>query len=423
MLCHERQKPYLGVVPILVMLFADYNATSPLAPGVASAMEPYLHSQFGNPSSTFHELGASARDAIESARRQVAQLVGASPAEVVFFSDGTESCAHALIGAAQTSSSQCRIVYSAVEHLAVRETIEFLRRFRGCKTSEVKVDAEGALDERQFFRECEASKQVIVSLMSANNETGVYFPIQRLAARCRKDFSSAQDGSNEKLVFHTDAVQTVGKELLNFSSLSVDLLSLSAHKFGGPKGVGALVIREGLNWEPVVRGGGQEGGRRGGTEAVASIVGMGEAARIRREELESGKWFRVEQLREQFEQMLLKRISDVSVHGKGQRRLGNTSSLLIAGINSRQLRADLAQQGVIVASGSACFSAQLSPSHVLRAMGKSVVDCLSTIRVSLGVETSESDIERLVSVLASQVEIHRNETARIIDERLISNTG
>ena len=397
------------------MLYADYNATSPISPAVTRAMQPFLASQFGNPSSTFQPLGARAKEAIELAREQVASFVGARPSEIVFVSGGTESCSHALIGAARTKSSQCRIVYSSVEHSAVLETVNFLREFRSCRTSEIAVSGAGMLDEKQFLRECQSSREVIVSLMSANNETGVRFPIARLAERCR-------ELGDTEVLFHTDAVQTVGKERVDFSRLGVDLLSISAHKFGGPKGIGALIIRQGSAWQPVVRGGGQESGRRGGTEAVAQIVGMGQAAQLRQQQLSDGTWDRVSQLRDQFEDCIQREVSDVLIHGSSSDRLTNTSSLMIAGINSKQLRNELAEQGVIIASGSACSASQLRPSHVLRAMGNSVFDCLATIRISLGVETTEQEVEQLVAILGRQIARHRRTAREVVRERLVANT-
>ena len=397
------------------MLYADHNATSSLHSAAADKMMPFLREEFGNPSSIFHLLGARAREAVEEARAEVAALVGAQSSEVVFVSGGTESCAHAIYGGAKAKSAQCRVIHSSVEHSAVLEAVRFLQEFRGCRSTELPVCSQGLLDEELLKKELRASREAIVSVMAANNETGIRFPLARIAEAVRRE------GGGDS-IFHTDAVQLVGKGRIEFTALPIDLLSISAHKFGGPKGIGALVVREGCAWQPVIKGGGQEHGMRGGTEAVAMIVGMGEAARIRREQLVADSWGRVRQLRDRFEQLLQQQISDVRVIGGEQDRLANTSSLIIEGVNGKRLRADLAQRGIVVATGSACSASQVEPSHVLRAMGYSVFDCVSAIRASFGITTTEQEVEMLAAVMAEEVKSQRQSALEVLDQRLVANT-
>ena len=397
------------------MLYADYNATSPILPKVADRIEVFLRREFGNPSSTYHQLGRQARKAIELARSEVAAFVGANPDEIVFTSGGTESCAHALIGAARAAKGALRIVHSAVEHSAVREAAVFVSEICCNEATEVKVLPDGCLDITALNSSLETDQPTLLSIMAANNETGVIFPVSDLATQ----FGSAH--SNENVIFHSDAVQLIGKAPFDFSSSQLDILSLSAHKFGGPKGIGALVLRSGCKWQPVIKGGGQEGGRRGGTEAVALIVGMAEAVKTRQEQIAQGALERVKQLRDEFEQLLQERVSDVQINGETANRLGNTSSILIAGINGLQLRSDLAERDVMIATGSACTAERYAPSHVLRAMGLSTVECLSTIRVSWGFESTADQVERLVDLISDLADKQRRDSGVLLEQRLVNN--
>ena len=384
------------------MIYADHNSTSPIAPSVTTAMQPFLSEEYGNPSSSNY-LGKNARKAVEKARSQVASLLTAKPEEVVFMSGGTESSAHALIGAVaarvkQDAGNRKLILRSIVEHPCVIEPISFLEDFVGVESEVIAVDQNGQIDLDSLQKSL-AKGAAILSVMLANNETGVLFPVEEIAKMAKKS----------GCLFHCDAVQAAGKLPLDLTRLGVDLLSISAHKFGGPKGIGALIIREGSLWQAVVRGGSQESGRRGGTEAVALIVGMGEAARIRQQGASTGTLDQVRHLRDSFEQSLLTELSGCSINGASTVRLGNTSSVVIENTLAQNLIAKLANYNICVSAGSACKSGTDAPSHVLQAMGLSSTQCFSTIRVSFGPSNTKEEVSTLVKQLCSAVKEDRRE--------------
>ena len=388
------------------MLYADFNSTSPVLPEVYKAMEPYLTVRFGNPSSASSELGREAKQAVEVARESVARLLGAKAEEVVFVSNGTESCFHALVGALYAAAADERnILYSAVEHPAVREAARFLVEspFRA-SAKELSVDGDGGLNFESLKLGLSESP-VLVSLMLANNETGVIFPLAEIAPAIR----------DSGAIYHSDCTQAVGKIAVDFSALGLDLLSLSGHKFGAHKGVGALVVRSGLRWRGPMLGGGQESGRRGGTEAVDAIVGLGEAARIAGERLRSGVH---SVARDCFEKALGEKVSGIKINGAGAMRLPNTASVTIPGVLGAEVVERLAADHVLIAAGSACKGTHPEPSRVLLAMGVPATECLSTVRVSFGPESTKEEGRIVAEKIAEVVSSLREQAGRELESRL-----
>ena len=375
------------------MLYADYNATTPIHPEVLGAMEPYLREEFFNSAS---RAGIRSKQAIERARQQVAALIDCESDEVVFVSGGTESCFLAILGAVISSQnlpprySPPKLVSSPVEHSAVLEAVSFVAENLDVSHDMLKVDRDGILDLN-----ISEKSPAIYSVALANNETGVISPVSELVANLR----------DTAIVFHCDAVQAVGKIPMSFKSLGVDLLSISGHKFGAPKGVGALIVRSGSNWRSPMRGGGQQSGRRGGTEATALIVGLGKAAEIakNREQFNS-------ELRDTFEELILDELTGVQINGRQSIRLPNTTNLSIDGISSHRLVEVLVERDIHISSGSACNTKTLEPSHVLKAMGRTTVECLNAIRVSFGPGNSKADVSRLVSEIYNSVRMLREES-------------
>lgn len=368
-------------------IYLDYNATSPVAPEVADAISVALADTFGNPSSV-HRPGQQARAALDAARDEVAALVGGEPAEVVFTSGGTESDNCAIRGVAEAFEDQGRrhIVTTAIEHEAVLNTVKALAR-RGWRVTVLPVGADGVVDP-ESLRAVVASDTVLVSAMHANNETGVVQPIAELAGIAR------QAGA----LFHTDAVQSVGRLAVDAHGLGVDLLSLSAHKIGGPKGAGALWVRRGTRLVSTMTGGRQERNRRAGTENVPALVGFGVAARLARTRLDR-EASRLVRLRDRLERAVLAQIAGTAVNGDPARRLPNTSNISFDGVEAEALLIALDLEGIAVSTGSACSSGTLEPSHVLRAMGLAPHRVQSSLRFSLGMTTSEAEIDAVVELL------------------------
>ncbi len=370
------------------MVYADHNATTPLDERVLEAMLPWLKGGFGNPSSV-HALGREARAALDTAREQVAQLVGAHPSQVIFTSGGTEANNSALKGVAQRSP-QGRIAISAVEHASVSEPAAALRRF-GWLVDAIGVDEYGVCTPDTLMQALHGDTR-LVSVMWANNETGTVQPVQELADRCRE----------RGVLFHTDAVQAAGKLPVDFAASGAHLMSLSAHKLYGPKGVGALIWDKAVDMEPLLHGGGQEKGRRGGTENLAAIVGFGRAAELAHIELADRRRHLVS-LREQFEKRLAQDLPQAVIFAREAERLPNTVFLAVPGLEGQTLIMALDQQGIAVSSGSACGSEHTEPSGVLKAMGVDNDLALGAIRVSLGQDNTEADIDILAGSLVSQV--------------------
>lgn len=372
-------------------LYFDYNSTTPFAPGVLEAMLPFLSKEFGNPSSNGNPYGRRAKQALQTAREQVSQFLDARPEEVIFTSGGTESIFSALVGVFRAQPQKKHLITSVVEHPAVLQAAEFLREMCGVEVSKISVSSQGELDLNEL-RSAIREDTAVLSFMYANNETGICFPIKEIS-----EIAKAQG-----VLLHTDAVQATGKELISFSSLGVDLLSLSGHKFGASKGVGALLLKADTPWKPLTPGGGQESGRRGGTECVSLLVGLGAASEYRLKQLQAGASEEVEKLRDLFEKRFLEIFPTGKINGKTQRRLRNTSNIVLPGVPSAELLPRLALRGISLSAGAACKASSVEPSYVLRALGLSLEDCLSTLRVSFGFSSSEEEMEVLLQSLREE---------------------
>lgn len=367
------------------MIYLDHNATTPLRPEVFEAMRPFLTERWGNPSSSY-AFGSQLKAVIEVARAQIATLLGASVREIVFTGSATESNNTALHAALSADPAKRHIITSAVEHSAVLNHTIFLEK-HGCSITRLPVDREGLLS----LADVEAAltpETALVSLMWANNETGVLFPVAEIAALCQR----------RGVRFHCDAVQAVGKLPVDLKSLPIDYLSLSAHKLGGPKGVGALFVRKVTPFAPHLHGGHQERGRRGGTENVAGIVGLGCAAELARKEL-PGYAAALQPLRDRLESELLARIPGAERNGHATRRLPNTTNLTFPGVESEALLILLDQAGICASAGSACLADSDEPSHVVRAMKPESAASRQMVRFSLGRETTAAQIEATVEAV------------------------
>ncbi len=360
------------------MIYLDNNATTQIAASVFDAMRPYLEGSFGNPSSAY-AAGSETRSAVERARESVAGLVGArQPSEIVFTSGGTESDNWAILGSLEATGKK-HIVTTRVEHEAVRKLCQKLET-RGYSVSWLDVDEEGQLDLDQL-RDSLTPETAVVSVMMANNETGVIFPVAEIAAVV-KELSEA--------LFHVDGVNGVGKIPFDLGSTDIDLFSLSAHKIHGPKGVGALYIREGVLLPSLAIGGGQEGGRRAGTEAVHQIVGLGAAAEFAKD---LTPMERVSKLRDRLETEILRSIPNTRLNGHKLHRLSNTSNISFENTNGEMILARLDALGICVSTGSACNAHDHKASAVLEAMNVPYSYSMGSIRFSLGRLNSSDEIE------------------------------
>jgi cysteine desulfurase len=366
-------------------IYLDNNATTHLDPRVLEAMLPCLSGPAANASS-LHRYGRLARDAVEAARAQIAQLVGAQPAEVIWTSGGTESNNLAIKGVAD-NLAPARLLYGATEHPAVMEAAESLVS-RGWDVQAIAVDTLGRVVDAALEAQLARGGVRLVSLMRANNETGVIQDIARHAP--------AIHAAGAWL--HVDAVQAAGKIAVDMAELGADLMSLSSHKIYGPKGIGALIVRAEVELRPLLHGGAQERGRRGGTENVAAIAGFGRAAELVMQELDE-RAAHLLPLRQRLEAGL-RAIPGMLIFGDGAERLPNTCQFALAGYDGEALLMQLDRRGIAVSSGSACASGSGEPSHVLIAMGYDAVTAKGAIRVSLGKDNSAEDIDRLLAVLA-----------------------
>ena len=346
------------------MIHLDANASTPLRPEVLEAMLPWLRDGYANPSGTY-SAAKRARQAIEEARWQVADWLGAVPEEIVFTGSGTESI-NAALHSLDLHAGEGPALVSAIEHSAVLRYAESLPR--GVRL--VPVDAGGRLDLDAFAQSLAGA--ALVSVMAANNETGVIQPLREVCAMARE----------RGLAVHSDAVQAAGKTTIRVRDLGVDLLSLSAHKFHGPKGVGALYVRSGLRFSPLLLGGGQEGGRRSGTENTAGIVGLGAAAALMRRQLATDGHAPLRNMRDAFESKLMDELAGVTVNGDLRHRLPNTSHLSFDGCEAAGLPILLDEAGIACSAGSACMSGKQRPSHVQVAMGIDETRARSSLRFS-----------------------------------------
>ena len=369
-------------------IYLDFNATTPVVPEVFDAMRPYFLELYGNPSSA-HHMGDKPASAVRDARARVAAFVGCADAEVVFTSCGTESNNIALRGVLDSSKGK-HVVTTAVEHSAVLNPVKRLGS-QGYETTFLSVDRGGRMNLDEL-RAALRDDTALVSVMFANNETGVMFPIDRIA-----EIVHARG-----IPLHVDCVQGVGKVPINIETLGADLVSFSAHKFHGPKGVGALVVRKGTKWLPVFLGGGQERNRRPGTENVAGIVGMAAACQYAEAHFADYQT-RVRALRDRFESELLERVPDSFVNGIASERLPNTSSLGFHGIDGHALLVLLDEIGICVSAGSACKSGSNLPSHVLAAMGLAPEEAACCLRFSLSSLSTEDEIATCIEQIPAVV--------------------
>ena len=372
-------------------IYLDHNATTPLAPSVADAMAQAMREDFGNPSSV-HYFGQRAKRRVDDARSAVAALLGGTPAEVVFTSGGTEADNLALRGAAEARAASGRrhLIASAVEHEAVLNTLKALTRL-GWRTTLLPVDASGIVSPAALADLID-DETAVVSVMHANNEIGTLQPVTDLAAIAHEHGA----------LFHTDAVQSTGKLPIDLSALGVDLLSLSGHKFNGPKGVGALWIRRGVRLSAIQTGGRHERNRRAGTENVPALAGLGVAADLASRTLREHA-SRFATLRDRLEAGILGGVSGAVVNGDRARRVPNTSNISFDGIEAESLLIALDLEGIAVSTGSACSSGTLEPSHVLRAMGLPHQRVQSSIRFSLGAGNTVEQIDRVIVELPAIV--------------------
>ena len=365
--------------------YFDNNATTRIAPEVVDAMLPFLRELWGNPSSVYG-FGKQLMKPMEAAREKAAALINAEPREIIFTSCGTESNNSAIHSALATHPQKRHVVTTAVEHSANIKFCAYLKKM-GFDVTLLPVESDGSLDIHLLEKSIRPDT-AIVSVMWANNETGVLFPIEEIAAICR----------SKHVLFHTDAVQVPGKLKIDVKDLGVDFLSLSAHKLHGPKGVGLLYVKRGVKYQPYVIGGGQEQGRRGGTENVASIVGFGRAAELAMAHLKD-EGTRVRTLRDKLENGILKAITGVVRNGSKDERLPNTSNLSFEGVEAEGILLLLDELGICVSSGSACTSGSLDPSHVLVAMGFSPARARGSVRFSLGIYNTEAEVDYLLKHL------------------------
>ncbi len=360
------------------MIYLDHNATTPVAPEVLEALLPYLTTDWGNPSSTY-QFGSRLKTVLETAREQVAELLGASPREILFTSGGTEANNTALHAAVRACPGRRHIVTSAVEHSSVLEPCRALEQ-DGYRVTHLPVDRDGLLSLTDLENAL-TEDTAVVSLMWANNETGVLFPVQEIAELCRA----------RGVLFHCDAVQAVGKVPVDVRRVPVDYLTLSGHKIHAPKGVGALYVRRQAPFTPLIRGGHQEQERRGGTEPVPLIVGLGRAAELARQRLPDYAT-RVRPLRDALEAGLLGSIPDTELNGHPTLRLPNTTNLTFRGIEAEALLILLDLEGICASAGSACLAGSAQPSHVIRAMKPDTATARQMLRFSLGPENTPQDI-------------------------------
>jgi len=372
-------------------IYMDHNATTPLREAVLETMLPYLRDQFGNASS-LHFFGMQARAAIEAAREQVATALGAQPDEIVFTGCGTESDNQAIKGVAWANRDRGNhIVTSSIEHKAVMETCRYLEA-QGFQVTYLPVDRYGMVSPDAVAGAI-TDRTVLVSVMFANNEVGTIQPIAEIGQVCRE----------RGVTFHTDAIQAVGKLPIDVTDLGVDMLSLSAHKLYGPKGVGALYVREGVHADPLLHGGQQEGRRRAATENVAGIVGLGKATELQVEDMAS-EAERLTALRERLYAGLAARIDHVHRNGHSTRCLPGTLDLSFEYVEGEAIILGLDLAGVAVSSGSACTSASPEPSHVLLAMGVEPTSAQGSVRFSLGHENTAADVDYVVETLPPIIE-------------------
>jgi cysteine desulfurase len=366
-------------------VYVDNNATTKVAPEVLEVMLPYFSEYYGNPSS-MHFFGGQVQKKVDEAREKVADFLGAEPSEIVFTSCGTESDNAAILGTLDSYPKKRHVISTRVEHPAVGNVSTYLGR-KGYRITELSVDREGRLDLDEL-RESLTDETALVSIMYANNETGVIFPIEEIGEIVKV----------REISFHTDAVQAAGKIPLTMKKSKVDLLSISGHKLHAPKGIGVLYIRKGTKFSPFLIGGHQEKGRRGGTENVPYIIGLGKACELAKNHLDEENT-KVKALRDYLEAKLLEKIPNTLVNGERLHRLPNTVSVSFEFVEGESILLLLSDLGICASSGSACTSGSLEPSHVLRAMGVPFTAAHGSIRFSLSIYNTKEEMDYIVEHL------------------------
>lgn len=370
------------------VIYMDNNATTKVAPEVLETMLPFFSELYGNPSS-MHTFGGQVEKSLVQAREKVAQLLNADPDEIIYTSCGTESDSTAILSALQAQSDKRHIVTTRVEHPAVKNLCESLDALTGHKhrLTQLPVERDGTIDLQQY-EDSLSDDTAIVSVMWANNETGVIFPIEKMA----------EIAKNRGILFHTDAVQAVGKIPIDLQKVPVDFLSLSGHKLHAPKGVGVLYVRKRTPFVPFMIGGHQEHGRRGGTENVAGVIGLGKACELAGQHINDENTF-VKGLRDKLEEGLLGSIPNAILNGHKKDRLPNTTNISFEYIEGESILLHLDRFGICASSGSACTSGSLEPSHVLRAMGVPFTAAHGSIRFSLSVYNTEDEVDFILEKL------------------------
>ena len=379
------------------LIYLDHGATTPMRDEVLASMMPFLKESFGNPSSIYM-LAQEARNAVEDSRRTISRIIGARSSEITFTSGGTESDNAAIKGGAMAMRQLGNhIITTSIEHHAVLHTCHQMEQF-GFEVTYLPVDCFGMVSPLDVA-EAITDETVLVSIMVANNEIGTIQPISEISDQIRK----ISDVKGRTILFHVDAVQAVGHIEVDVNNLMVDMLSMSAHKFHGPRGIGALYIKRGTPFEPLLMGGGQERQRRSGTENVPSIVGMGEALRLAAEEMES-EYTRLQYLRDKIIEGLSSTVGGTQLNGHPEQRLPNNVNISFPGIEGEPILLGLDLAGICASSGSACSSASLEPSHVLLAIGRSAEEAQGTLRITLGRDNGEHDVDYLLQILPELVE-------------------
>ena len=376
-------------------VYLDYAATTPVDPKVLKAMQPYFKKDFGNPSS-IHSYGQKALEAVDEAREQVANFLGCSSQEIIFTGSATEANNLAIQGSLRWNVKDSHIITSKIEHHAVFESCDVLKK-QGAEVTYLPVDKQGLIkvsDVENAIR----NNTVLISIMYANNETGTIQPIAEISQLVRRVMSGRRRAS-DRIYFHTDAVQAVNYLNCNVKKLGVDLLTLSGHKIYGPKGIGALYIKNGTFVNPLIYGGGQEHGLRSGTENVAGIVGLAAAIEQVQDPKIKIQSIRTRQLRDKLVKAILKLIPDSRLNGSEISRLPNNVNFSFAGAEGEAIVIALDQKGIAVSTGSACSSKTLEPSHVLLALGLSEEEAHCSLRVTLGRDTTEKEIVKFLKVL------------------------
>ncbi|HOI71484.1 MAG TPA: cysteine desulfurase NifS [Methanobacterium sp.] len=375
-------------------MYLDHSATSPVDPKVFKAMEPYFVDSFGN-ASTLYSLGREARKVMEENRKMVASLIGANPDEIIFTSGGTESDNIAIKGTAyRLKDKGNHIITSNIEHPAVDETCKYLEK-KGFNVTYLSAGEDGIVSVSDL-QDAITDETILITIMHANNEIGTIQPINEIGEIARE----------HKIIFHTDAVQSVGKIPVDVNQLNVDMLSLSAHKLYGPKGIGALYVKRGVRLEPILHGGGHEKGIRPGTENVAGIVGLGKACQIAKENLEETEQY-VTSIRDEIIEKVLSEVEQSYLNGHSTKRLPNNINFRFKSIEGESLVLHLDAKGIASSTGSACSSKKLEPSHVLLALGLEEVDAHGSLRLTLGKENKKEEIDYIVKSIKDAVETLR----------------